>query len=143
MKPKFVGILRRGLTMRSPAPGNSIPGGQGNGCVMIHWSRVNELRDEVGAEDFDEVVELFLEEVEEVIERLRNGPDTVQLEQDLHFLKGSALSLGFAAFSDLCQDGEQKSASGEADKVDVPKIIDGFDRSKSEFVTNLQDKLAQ
>ena len=29
---------------------------------MIDWARVSELRDEVGAEDFDEVVELFLEE---------------------------------------------------------------------------------
>ena len=40
----------------------------GKDCHMIDWSRVNELRDEVGAEDFEEVVELFLEEVEEVIE---------------------------------------------------------------------------
>ena len=30
---------------------------------MIDWQRVNELRDEVGAEDFEEVVDLFLEEV--------------------------------------------------------------------------------
>ena len=38
---------------------------------MIDWTRVSELRDEVGAEDFDEVVELFLEEVDEAIKILR------------------------------------------------------------------------
>ena len=108
---------------------------------MIHWTRVNELRDEVGAEDFDEVVELFLEEVEEVIERLRQDVDLSQLEQDLHFLKGSALSLGFADFSNLCQDGEKRSADGQADTVDLTAIITGFSKSKTQFVTELSDKI--
>ncbi len=112
-------------------------GGTNCGKSMIHWSRVNELRDEVGAEDFDEVVELFLEEVEEVIDRLRENVDLGQLEQDLHFLKGSALSLGFAAFSELCQDGERKSASGLPETVDLSAIITGFSQSKSLFVSQL------
>lgn len=42
---------------------------------MINWKRVNELRDEIGPEDFAEVVELFLEEVEQVIDKLREAPD--------------------------------------------------------------------
>ena len=37
-----------------------------DGYVMIDWARVSELRDEVGAEDFEEVVQLFLAEVEDV-----------------------------------------------------------------------------
>ena len=32
---------------------------------MIDWARVSELRDEVGPEDFEEVLHLFLEEVDE------------------------------------------------------------------------------
>ena len=60
-------------------------------CSMIDWDRLKELRDEVGAEDFDEVVELFLDEVEGVMDRLRDSPDVDTLEEDLHFLKGSAL----------------------------------------------------
>lgn len=108
---------------------------------MIHWPRVNELRDEVGAEDFDEVVDLFLEEVEEVINRLRQTPDRDQLEQDLHFLKGSALSLGFSNFSALCQDGERKSALGQADNVDLPAILDGFEQSKTQFIAQLPSKI--
>jgi len=104
---------------------------------MIDWSRVNELRDEVGADDFDEVVELFLSEVEEVLSRLRNGPVAAELEQDLHFLKGSALSLGFTSFSRLCQEGEHQSASGRAASVDVAEILRDFDTSKATFLSNL------
>ena len=104
---------------------------------MIDWPRVKELREEVGAEDFGEVVDLFLEEVEEVISKLSENLDRAQLEQDLHFLKGSALSLGFQAFSTLCQDGESKSALGQADTVDVPAIITEFQTSKTTFISEL------
>ncbi len=109
---------------------------------MIHWPRVSELRDEVGAEDFDEVVELFLEEVEEVIEKLRKNADRDALEQDLHFLKGSALSLGFKGFSDLCQDGERRSSQGQATDVDVPAILETFEQSKSMFLTQLPEQFS-
>lgn len=109
---------------------------------MIDWSRVKELCDEVGSEDFDEVVELFLEEVEEVIARLRMSPDPSQLEQDLHFLKGSALSLGFTTFSDLCQDGERASADDQAGTVNVMEIVAEFERSKAGFLAELPARLA-
>ena len=109
---------------------------------MILWSRVNELRDEVGAEDFKEVVELFLDEVEEVIDRLRAGGPRDQLEQDLHFLKGSALNLGFSTFSDLCQDGERLAAQGKPDDVDLAAIIDGYDRSRVCFLDGMREHLA-
>jgi len=109
---------------------------------MINWPRVKELRDEVGAEDFDEVVELFLEEVEEVIERLSHDVDFSQLEQDLHFLQGTALSLGFSVFSNLCQDGERKSANGQAEWVDLTAIIAGFTQSKSQFVVQLPEMVS-
>ena len=63
---------------------------------MIDWSRVDDLRDEVGDEDFREVVDLFLDEVDEVIERMKHHPTHSSIEKDLHFLKGSSLNLGFA-----------------------------------------------
>lgn len=109
---------------------------------MIEWARVMELREEIGEEDFDEVVDLFLEEVEEVIDRLRQNVDLTQLEQDLHFLKGSALSFGFSNFSNLCQTGESKSAQGAAETVDLDEIILGFDKSKSQFVTGLPEQVS-
>lgn len=109
---------------------------------MILWSRVNELREEVGPEDFDEVVDLFLEEVEGVIDKLRQDRDRSQLEQDLHFLKGSALNLGFSTFSDLCQDGERHAAEGAAADVDVAAIVTGYEQSKTAFIAGLQDHIA-
>ena len=36
---------------------------------MITWSRVDELADEIGADDFAEVVALFLDEVEGELDR--------------------------------------------------------------------------
>ncbi|MGR3623186.1 Hpt domain-containing protein [Pseudophaeobacter sp.] len=103
---------------------------------MIDWPRVKELKDEIGPDDFAEVVELFLEEVEEVVGKLRSG-DRSQLEQDLHFLKGSALNLGFEDFSQLCQIGERQSAEGDAQGVDLAEILDKFETSKQRFLADL------
>lgn len=104
---------------------------------MIEWARVNELRDEFGEDDFQEVVELFLDEVEEVINRLRSKPKPEQLEDDLHFLKGSALNLGFRSFSRLCQHGERESARGRAAMVDLRPIMESYEVSKRQFVDGL------
>jgi len=109
---------------------------------MIDWARVTVLREEVGAEDFDEVVELFLEEVESVTARLGANVDVATLEADLHFLKGSALSLGFSAFSALCQTGESMSARGQGAEVDVPAILDCYDASRRLFLEELPTALA-
>jgi len=109
---------------------------------MIDWARVNELRDEVGEEDFDEVVELFIDEVQQVIDRLKNGADPNQLEEDLHFLKGSALSLGFSAFSDLCQTGESMAKNGQGSEVDLGEVFKTYEESKSAFENQLADQIA-
>lgn len=109
---------------------------------MIDWDRLMELREEVGPEDFDEVVELFLDEVEGVMDRLRESPDLETLEEDLHFLKGSALSLGFKNFSALCQTGETNAAQGNADEIDLPEILACYDASKAMFIADLPGQLA-
>jgi HPt (histidine-containing phosphotransfer) domain-containing protein len=109
---------------------------------MIDWMRVKELRDEVGAEDFDEVVDLFLEEVEEVTERMKTTFDLTTLEGDLHFLKGSALSIGFSEFASLCQGGETASGQGHAGDVDVGAILTSYDASKVIFLNELPGVLA-
>lgn len=101
---------------------------------MIDWNRVEELRDEVGSDDFEEVVELFLEEVDEAITRMQTQPDDSRLEQDLHFLKGSSLNLGFAAFSTLCFEGETAARQGETERIDLPKIFNSYAESRAEFL---------
>lgn len=72
---------------------------------MIDWERVAELQEEVGAEDFQDVVALFCEEVEDALARL--GSDHQKDAETLHFLKGSALNLGFETMAALCRQAEQ------------------------------------
>lgn len=107
---------------------------------MIDWSRVLELREEVGEEDFDEVFELFLEEVEDALAPMRDDAfATETLEQDLHFLKGSAMSVGFSDFADLCKEGEYKARDGQDNQVSISGIVSVFDRSKAVFAQEKGD----
>lgn len=110
--------------------------------VMIDWNRVDELRDEIGKEDFDEVVEIFLEEVEEVIAVIRGGVASDQIETHLHFLKGSALNLGFSDFSARCQSGETAAAQGQFDQIDLPAVVTCYEQSKTAFLDALANQHA-
>ena len=108
---------------------------------MINWDQVNELRSEVGPEDFDEVISLFLEEVQEVIDDLRdNTSDGAQLEQKMHFLKGSASSLGFDAFSLMCADGEKSAAAGRSEEVDVSAVVHCYSSSRDAFLRDIKSR---
>ena len=99
---------------------------------MIDWSRVEELRDEIGAEDFDEVVELFLSEVEDRIDLALTKAESESFEEDLHFLKGSALNLGFDQFAQPCGAGEQQVTNGLLfERMD--EIFSAYQNSKKCF----------
>lgn len=98
---------------------------------MINWTRVQELKVEIGEEDFAEVVDMFLEEVEEVIAKLQTDPVVAELEHDLHFLKSSALNLGFTEFANTCSDGEAKAANGQT--VDLQPVIETYLASKADL----------
>ncbi len=106
---------------------------------MIDWNRIKTLRDEIGEEDFPEVVEIFIEEVSEMISELRNSPKVETLGADLHALKGSALNLGFADFSALCQTGETRAANGKADEIELAPILLSYDQSKEVFLAGLEN----
>ena len=112
------------------------------GDDMIDWSRVSELRDEVGEEDFAEVVDLFLEEVEEVIGELPALPDDQSVMQHLHFLKGSALSLGFAGFSDRCTQAERACAAGVLTPEELAAVQDCHAASKALFLREKDARIA-
>ncbi|MCL3881622.1 Hpt domain-containing protein [Marivita sp. GX14005] len=91
---------------------------------MIDWTRVAELRSEIGADDFDEVAELFLMEVEDTLSRLDTAlHDPPHLRELLHFLKGSALNLGFHEVSEMC--------SGEAPDIAALKSL--YHASRASF----------
>lgn len=66
--------------------------------MLIDWTRVQELRAEIGNDGFAEVVTMFLEESDSVIA----GASGRFTPEDLHFLRGAALNLGFAELAAAC-----------------------------------------
>ena len=106
---------------------------------MIDWDRVAELRDEIGEEDFAEVAELFLEEADEVVARISALDDLDSRQAALHFLKGSALNLGFSDLAQLCQRGE-KAAALTAD--DFARLIVCYNASREGFFRGLKARFA-
>lgn len=109
---------------------------------MIDWARVNELQAEIGKDDFAEVVTMFLEEATEVVERFTACTTAAETEAALHFLKGSALNLGFRKLADLCQEGEKKAADGQAATVDLPRIVSMFQASVKAFAEASETRAA-
>jgi HPt (histidine-containing phosphotransfer) domain-containing protein len=103
---------------------------------MIDWARIAQLYEEVGGEDFAEIVGLFLEEAEGVVARLSGAPDLGKLGEDLHFLKGSALNLGFEEFGKLCQAGEKLASGGQARQVELAPILECFRASRQLFLAS-------
>lgn len=97
---------------------------------MIDWARIEDLRSEIGADDFLEVVEMFLDEADEVVGRLSGPPMPDQVESQLHFLKGAALNLGLTDLAARCQEGERRAASGDAATVDLAALISGYYASR-------------
>ncbi|MEO0831544.1 MAG: Hpt domain-containing protein, partial [Cyanobacteria bacterium J06648_11] len=61
-------------------------------AAHLNWSRVEELRSEIGEDDFAEVVELFMSEADSAIARLNGELPDKNLEGTLHFLKGCMLN---------------------------------------------------
>ncbi|MGH1576089.1 Hpt domain-containing protein [Planktotalea sp.] len=108
---------------------------------MINWARITELREEIGAEDFEEVVELFLSEVEERLETVSADKSFEDFEEDMHFLKGSALNLGFEELARLCSDGESRAASKDAIS-DIASIFAAYEKSKQIFLSKLSGEQA-
>ncbi len=98
------------------------------GLSMIDWKRVSELKADFGEDDFLEIVEMFLMEVESKLQELP-GKSLRELPEDFHFLKGSAANLGFRAFQAMCSQYEKAP-----DPAEIPNVIQLFRDSKSAFL---------
>ena len=109
---------------------------------MIDWNRVMELREEVGADDFIEVADMFISEVEGVLARFATGVNVASLENDMHFLKGAALNLGFGEFASLCKEGEKRAAAHDFASIDVRAVMASFAASKEAFISGLAQRCA-
>jgi len=104
---------------------------------VIDWKRVAELRDEVGEENFGEVIDLFLFEVEDELARLTASHAMATWATRLHFLKGNALNLGFTAFSALCQAGETAANTNSESDIDIDGLLSCYEQSKQAFIRGM------
>lgn len=105
---------------------------------MLDWNRISELQAEVGDEAFAEVIEIFLEEVEDVLARLAQTGIGAGIPDDMHFLRGSALNLGLGQFAELCNDFELAARSGAPDQIDLAKLSACYEASKSQLLARTQ-----
>lgn len=102
---------------------------------MIDWSRVEELVSEIGAEDFGEVVELFLEEVDTAVSDLLAKQDPRAVQQTLHLIKGCAWNLGFDELGRLCAGQEQ--AIGADSNESIADLAQVYAQSRAAFLEGL------
>lgn len=109
---------------------------------MIDWHQIQTLRAETGPDGFDEIVTLFLQEMREAVHNLQTRPDSSRLEADLHGIKGSSATLGFAELSDLCGQGEKAAKTGWGDTVDLDAIHRCYVQSITLFMTKKDQRLA-
>ncbi len=86
---------------------------------VIDLGRLNELKQEIGEEDFAEVAEIFLEEMDEILQGLKDQPGAATAA-DFHGLRGSASNLGFSAFVEACAIAERDAAQGAA--IDIAPL---------------------
>jgi hypothetical protein len=102
---------------------------------VIDWDRVNELRSEVGDDDFADVVTIFLEETGDILARM-SGVQTIDgYRADLHLLRGSALNLGFTEFAALCHPTPgPKPGDDPARARHVERLREVFARSRDAFL---------
>ncbi|WP_347268019.1 Hpt domain-containing protein [Paracoccus sp. (in: a-proteobacteria)] len=107
---------------------------------MLDWNRINELRGEVGDDEFQLILELFLDEVEGTMMRLVPG-DALHLETHLHFLKGCAWNLGFADFGNLCDEAERRVAAQGSDEVSIEALLTSYGASKQALMRQLDAAL--
>ncbi len=111
---------------------------------MIDWAQVRQLQDDVGAEDMDEVVELFLDEVDEAMGTLETdyttmGPDARSAA--FHFLKGCASNLGFNVFAMHCGKGENITKTGGEPDFEIAELMQIYTASKTEFMVGKTTEL--
>ena len=101
--------------------------------MRIDWNRIQELHSEVGSESVDEIFDVFLEEVSGAIRQIDPDAALTALESDMHFVKSSALNLGFAGLAELCREGERLAAGGERPISQISGISEEFDACLAEY----------
>lgn len=110
---------------------------------MIDWTRVTDLHAEIGEDGFNEIIDMFLMEMNNIVAQLQDGSNPQRIEVNLHALRGGLLNLGFTHVSTLCQQGEVMAAKGFADQVDTASIVQGYDASCNLLLSELTQRVGK
>lgn len=102
---------------------------------MIDWDYVKQLEADIGTAEFNNVVALFLDEVDSEVELLRTAVASADtLKSKMHFLKGSAYYLGFTEFGDICTRNEILAGTGSPEKIDLARLIAVYEQARLQFL---------
>ena len=104
---------------------------------MIDWDRIGELRAEIGDDDFAEVLDLFFEDVDEVVAKLQSATGQGPLADALHFLKGSAQNIGFVGLAELCLSTENALRGNPASTPDIKCLSEVFAAARNTLLQKL------
>lgn len=108
---------------------------------MIDWARAQELAEQLGPDDLEAVVGLFLEEVSEVLASRKADPVAPGFAEDMHFLRGSALSLGFAGFAAICAELEAAPPPAALAASATARLDAAFKAAHAAFLDRLPELL--
>jgi len=111
-------------------------GGAAPDPASVDWTRLRELREEIGDAEFAEVVDLFLAEADAMIDGLA-GMAPSGYEAALHALKGAATNLGLTGLAALCAGGERLAASGRPGEVRIAGVLTAYAAARAALVSGL------
>lgn len=100
---------------------------------MIDWTKVTDLRYELGAENFHEMVGIFVQELDEVIGELDERVELATLPELLVFMTDSSDRLGFSAFAEACRERELALDPQGIEFIDVEHLIILYCESRVAF----------
>lgn len=100
----------------------------------VDWDRLNELRADIGEEDFADVAMLFVSELQETLDTL---VATQASAADFHFLRGSAANLGFVTLVEACAAAE--AACKDDDVPDVALVQTTFAAALAEVAPHVPE----
>lgn len=98
---------------------------------MIDWQHIKELEADLGADAFPDLVVVFLDEISEAVQAIE--PPATPSEAQMHFLKGTALTLGFTDLGNRASDAETTLRNDPNAKLDLDELQSAYQSELAEF----------
>lgn len=101
---------------------------------MIDRERLEDLRADIGEEDFADIAFIFVAEITEHLDRLADNPASATAG-DFHFLRGSAANMGFVAMVEACRRAETACLDGAP--PDIGTVAARFSESLAAIASDI------